>query len=243
MVALKLKVERLTKRFGGLIAVRDVSFDVRDQEILGIIGPNGAGKTTLFNLISGFERPDEGRVLLEGEDITGKGPEAICRLGLTRTFQVVKPFGKMTVKENVYVAAFLRHQNFADVRSITDDVLTLIGLQQFADHLAATLPIGYRKRLELARALATEPKILLLDEVMGGLTPLEISQMIDIIRQLRENGLTIVMIEHHMRAIMSLSDRIVVMHQGEKIAEGTPIEIANDPRVIEAYFGGELNFA
>ncbi|KWW96722.1 hypothetical protein TR75_12830 [Hydrogenibacillus schlegelii] len=243
MVALKLKVERLTKRFGGLTAVRDVSFEVRDQEILGIIGPNGAGKTTLFHLISGFERPDAGRVFLEGQDITGKSPEAISRLGLTRTFQLVKPFGKMTVLENVCVGAFLRRSDLTDARAVAEDVVELVGLKPFADQPAATLPIGHRKRLELARALATEPKILLLDEVMGGLTPAEIGQMIDTIRRLREGGLTIVIIEHHMRAIMSLSDRVVVMHQGEKIAEGTPKEIAQDSRVIEAYFGGELRFA
>jgi branched-chain amino acid transport system ATP-binding protein len=237
-----LKVRNLTKRFGGLTAVNQVSFTVEEGEIVGLIGPNGAGKTTAFNCITGFLRPDEGKVELGGKDITGLVPNLITKLGMVRTFQIVKPFGKMTVEENVAVGALLNHP-VETAKKIAKEKLALVGLDKFASAQASSLPIGHRKRLEMARALATEPKVLLLDEVMGGLNTKEIQDMIETIRQLRENGLTILFIEHHMEAIMELSDRIITMHQGEKIAEGTPDEIAKHPKVMEAYFGGEVPLA
>jgi len=219
-----LTLEAVTKRFGGLTAVRAVSLEVRAGDLLGIIGPNGAGKTTLFNVIAGYYRPEEGRVRFEGRDVTGLPPHAIARLGLTRTFQIVKPFGNLSVADNVMIGALTRLPRVAHAR-------------------ARALPIALRKRLEVARALATRPRFLLLDEVMAGLNPTELVGIVDLVRRVHAEGVTLIVIEHVMAAMMRLAQRIVMLHHGEKIAEGTPQEIAHDRRVIDAYLGDEFNLA
>jgi branched-chain amino acid transport system ATP-binding protein len=238
-----LTLERVTKRFGGLTAVRDVSVEVHQGDLVGIIGPNGAGKTTLFNVISGYYRPEEGRIQLEGHDITGLSPHLICRRGLTRTFQIVKPFGNLSVLENVTIGALTRVTRVREARQEAERVLETCGLTAYGSAHAKTLPIGLRKRLEVARALATHPRLLLLDEVMSGINPTELAGMIDLIRQLHADGLTLIVIEHVMAAMMRLAQRIVVLHHGERIAEGSPAEIASDRRVIDAYLGEEFSLA
>ena len=238
-----LKLEAVTKRFGGLTAVREVSLEVREGDLLGIIGPNGAGKTTLFNMISGFYRPDEGRILYEGRDVTGLPPHAICRLGLTRTFQIVKPFGNLSVRDNVMIGALTRRASVREARADAERVIDVCGLGPHAGAHARALPLALRKRLEVARALATQPRLLLLDEVMAGLNPTELVAMIDLVRRLHAEGLTLIVIEHVMAAMMRLAQRIVMLHHGDKIAEGTPREIASDRRVIDAYLGEEFVLA
>ncbi|TMQ24868.1 MAG: ABC transporter ATP-binding protein [Candidatus Rokuibacteriota bacterium] len=238
-----LTLERVTKRFGGLTAVREVSLEVRAGDLLGIIGPNGAGKTTLFNVIAGYYRPDEGRVLFDGHDVTGRPAHAISRLGLTRTFQIVKPFGNLSVRDNVMIGALTRLAGTREARAEAERVIGLCGLGPHADARARALPLGLRKRLEVARALATHPKLLLLDEVMAGLNPTELGGMIDLVRRLHADGLTLIVIEHVMAAMMRLAQRIVMLHHGERIAEGTPREIASDRRVIDAYLGEEFVLA
>jgi branched-chain amino acid transport system ATP-binding protein len=238
-----LTLERVTKRFGGLTAVRDVSFDVGEGDLVGIIGPNGAGKTTLFNVIAGYYRPEEGRVTFGGHDITGRPPHQVCRLGLTRTFQIVKPFGSLSVLDNVMIGALTRLTSVRDAREAAQTVVTTCGLAAHAAARARALPLGLRKRLEVARALATRPRLLLLDEVMAGLNPSELGGMIELIRRLHADGLTLVVIEHVMAAMMRLAQRIVVLHHGERIAEGTPETITSDPRVIDAYLGEEFVLA
>jgi len=238
-----LTLERVTKRFGGLTAVREVSLEVRAGDLLGIIGPNGAGKTTLFNVIAGYYRPDEGRVLFDGHDVTGRPAHAISRLGLTRTFQIVKPFGNLSVRDNVMIGAFTRLAGTREARAEAERVIGICGLGPHADARARALPLGLRKRLEVARALATHPKLLLLDEVMAGLNPTELGGMIDLVRRLHADGLTLIVIEHVMAAMMRLAQRIVMLHHGERIAEGTPREIASDRRVIDAYLGEEFVLA
>jgi branched-chain amino acid transport system ATP-binding protein len=238
-----LKLEGVTKRFGGLTAVREVSLEVREGDLLGIIGPNGAGKTTLFNMISGFYRPDEGRILYEGRDVTGLPPHAICRLGLTRTFQIVKPFGNLSVRDNVMIGALTRLRHVREARREAERVIEICGLSSHTEARAKGLPIGLRKRLEVARALATKPRLLLLDEVMAGLNPTELAGIIELIRRLHADGLSLIIIEHIMAAMMRLAQRIAVLHHGEKIAEGTPAEITRDRRVIDAYLGEEFVLA
>ena len=238
-----LTLENVTKRFGGLTAVGAVSLDVRERELVGIIGPNGAGKTTLFNVVSGYYRPEEGRVVFAGSDVTGRAPHDICRLGLTRTFQIVKPFGNLSVLDNVMIGALTRTPTVRAARSDAERVVETCDLAPYATARARALPIGLRKRLEVARALATRPRVLLLDEVMAGLNPTELGGMVDLIRRLHAEGLTVIVIEHIMAAMMRLAQRIVVLHHGEKIAEGTPAQIVADRRVVDAYLGEEFVLA
>jgi branched-chain amino acid transport system ATP-binding protein len=232
-----LTLESVTKRFGGLTAVRAVSLEVRAGDLLGIIGPNGAGKTTLFNVIAGYYRPEEGRVRFDGRDVTGLPPHAIARLGLTRTFQIVKPFGNLSVADNVMIGALTRLPRVADARAEAGRVTELCGLGPHRHARARALPIALRKRLEVARALATHPRLLLLDEVMAGLNPTEISEIVEVIREVRTAGVTILLIEHVMQAVTSLAERVYVLNQGRMIAEGTPAAIAENPEVVEAYLG------
>jgi branched-chain amino acid transport system ATP-binding protein len=238
-----LELAGVTKRFGGLTAVSDVRFTVPTGELLGIIGPNGAGKTTLFNVISGYYRPEAGRIVFAGHDVTGLPPHQICRLGLTRTFQLVKPFGNLSVIDNVMIGALTRLPTVSSARLEAERVVESCGLASHAGSHARTLPIGLRKRLEVARALATRPRLLLLDEVMAGLNPTELTGMIELIRRLHADGLTLIVIEHIMAAMMRLARRIVVLHHGEAIAAGSPAEITQDRRVVDAYLGEEFVLA
>ncbi len=238
-----LEVEGLARRFGGVQAVVGLSFHVRQGEILGVIGPNGSGKTTTFNLITGFYRPDLGHVRFAGEDITGLRPYEVCARGLCRTFQVAKPFRDLTVFRNVLMGTLLRHPNPVAASARAEEVLRLVGLEGRATTEAGSLTTIDQRRLEVARALGTEPRLLLLDETMAGLTSTEIGEAIRLIAGLRDRGLTVVVVEHVMRAVMSLSDRIIVLDQGAKIAEGQPKEISSNPRVIQAYLGAEYRHA
>ena len=238
-----LEAKRLSMRFGGLLAVDQLDLQIDEGQILGLIGPNGAGKTTAFNCIAGFYQATSGEIYFSGESTNGQRPWDLCRKGLARTFQVVKPFATKTVLYNVTVGGFARTTVRARAEEKALEVLTRLHLAEKKDTLAGNLTIAERKRLEIARALATEPRLLLLDEVMAGLRPTEVDEMVHILKQLRDGGVTIFLIEHIMRAVMTLSDRIVVIQYGKKIAEGTPKEIASDENVIKAYLGEEYGAA
>jgi len=235
-----IEVKGVSKQFGGLAALTDVSFVLNKGEILGLIGPNGAGKTTIFNVINGFYPPTKGDVFLRGQKVSNLKPHVLCKLGLARTFQVVKPLQRMSTLDNVIASAFVRAKTKSQAEEIAVDVLKFTNLYEDRNLISKGLPLGKRKRLEIARALATQPEIILLDESFAGLNPTEINEQIEIVKKIRaEKGITILVIEHHMKVIMTISDRIVVLTYGQKIAEGTPSEIGHNPLVIEAYLGEE----
>lgn len=238
-MSLLLQVQGVTKRFGGLQALTHVTFDLPEGQILGLIGPNGAGKTTLFNTINGVYKPEQGRILFRGQDVTDKKPYHLASMGMARTHQIVRPLNELTVRENVMAGACFGHEKhpLGRAAAIAEEVLIFVGLASRADQLASSLNVAQKKRLEMARALASHPYLLLLDEVLAGLNSSEIDGMVETVLKIREQGVTILMIEHVMKAVMNVSDRLMVLDYGQQIAEGTPQEIANDPRVIEAYLG------
>ena len=233
-----LEVRGVSKRFGGLVAVSDVTFHIAEGEILGLIGPNGAGKTTLFNVVNGVYKADQGTITFAGKDITRCSPDQVVHLGLARTHQIVKPLNDLTVLDNVTVGACFGREylDMAAARKVASEVLQQVGLER-TGMMARSLTIAGKKRLEIARALAAKPKLLLLDEVLAGLNPTEVGLMIELVRKIRDSGISVLMIEHLMQAIMSLSDRIVVLNLGRKLAEGRPDEVVHNSAVVEAYLG------
>lgn len=232
-----LEVKGITKNFGGLKALDNVSFKIEEGRIIGMIGPNGAGKTTLFNTVTGFLSPDSGKVIYNGENITNLEPHKICKKGLTRTFQIVKPLEELTVLENVLVGAYNQEKRRSEAEEIAEKQLEFVGLEKQAQNLAKELQAGVQKKLELARILATNPQMILLDELLSGLNPREVNETLELIEKVRDDGVTVFFIEHIMSAIMSISESIIVLHHGEKISEGSPEEVSEDESVIEAYLG------
>ena len=242
-MSLILDVKNLTKRFGGVVANNDISFDVKEGEILGIIGPNGAGKSTLFDLITNFQTPDSGDVLFKGYRITGLRPDRISALGIARTFQKLKPFSDLTVTENVMVGALAKIPRMKEARDAALEALAFVDLLEKRHHFARELSTGQRKRLELARGLATQPKLILMDEVTGGVDQRTIPGLVDLVLELKRQGTTIVTIEHNMQVMMRISDRILALYSGRRIAFGLPQEVSNDPAVVDAYLGGTPDVA
>jgi len=234
-----LEIKHVSKFFGGLAANSDVSFEMVTGMIMGLIGPNGAGKTTLFNCITGYYPPSRGEILFDGHRMNGLHPDAVCKLGMARTWQKVRPLAKMSVVDNVMVGALCRTNSLSKARDMAMEKIKVVGLENRVKVLAGSLPIGERKKLEVARVLATKPKLLLLDEVMGGLNPAESEEIIQLILDIKHLGITQMVIEHDMKAIMRISDRIVVLNSGEKLAEGNPQEIVSNKAVVDAYLGGE----
>jgi len=234
-----LEIKHVSKFFGGLAANSDVSFEMVTGMIMGLIGPNGAGKTTLFNCITGYYPPSRGEILFDGHRMNGLNPDAVCKLGMARTWQKVRPLAKMSVVDNVMVGALCRTNSLKKARDIAMEKIMVVGLEKRVKVLAGSLPIGERKKLEVARVLATKPNLLLLDEVMGGLNPAESEEIIQLILDIKNLGITQMVIEHDMKAIMRISDRIVVLNSGEKLAEGNPQEIVSNKAVVDAYLGGE----
>ena len=232
-----LEVQGVSKRFGGLLAVSDASFSVEEGSITGLIGPNGAGKTTLFAIVSGFESPTTGEITWRGERITARPPHLLAKAGIARTFQIVQPFAGLSVRENIAVGAFLRHARRAEAIAVAEDVAARVGLTEELDKPAAALTVAGRKRVELAKALATQPRLLLLDEVLAGLNPSEVRDIVPVVRAIRDSGITVLMIEHVMQAVMNLCESVHVLAQGRIIASGTPPEVVANPAVIEAYLG------
>jgi len=232
-----LQVSGVTKSFGGLTANSEITFDAREGEIVGIIGPNGAGKSTLFDLVTGFLRPDAGKVCFAGRDITALRPDRICALGVGRTFQKLKPFADLTVTENVMVGALARTRRMTEARDKALEALSFVGLLEKRNHFARELSTGQRKRLELARAIATGPRLVLMDEVTGGVDQRTIPGLVELVLSLKANGLAVVTIEHNMAVMMKIADRILALHAGRRIAFGTPDEVRRDPGVVDAYLG------
>ena len=235
-----LSADNLTKNFGGLMAVGNLSFELEKGEILALIGPNGAGKTTVFNCLSGFLTPDEGDIILEGKLLGGLQPFQICQLGMARTFQIVKPFPTISVLDNVMVGALSKGKSTTEAKKRSLEIIEFTGLSRMTNKEAQGLPLPLRKRLELARALATQPKVLLLDEVMAGLNPTEVDELITLLKKVNRQGISILLIEHVMRGVMALSQRVIVISYGVKIAEGTPEKVVENREVIEAYLGKEF---
>jgi branched-chain amino acid transport system ATP-binding protein len=234
-----LEIKHVSKFFGGLAANSDVSFEMEQGMIMGLIGPNGAGKTTLFNCITGYYPPSKGEVIFDGRPMNGLQPDAVCKLGMARTWQKVRPLAKMSVVDNVMVGALCRTNSLKKAREMAMEQVKIVHLEHRVDFVAGGLPIGERKKLEVARVLATQPKLLLLDEVMGGLNPAESEEIIGLILDIKKHGITQMVIEHDMKTIMRISDRIVVLNSGEKLAEGSPEDIVKNPDVVAAYLGSE----
>jgi len=235
--AICFKVAGLSKRFGGLAANNDIHFFVEEGEIVSVIGPNGAGKSTLFNCVTGFYKPDSGNVFFYGKDITRMRSDKVCKLGIARTFQIVEVISEMTVLENVTTGALLRYRRIKPAMEKAGEILTFTGLYEKRDFLGTELTIADKKRLEVSMALATQPRLLMLDESMAGLNKVELREIIDLIRKIRNEGMTLIIVEHVMEAVMQISDRIVVLNSGKKIMEGTPKEVCSDREVIQAYLG------
>lgn len=237
MTAPLLKVEKIAKRYGGVQAVKELSFEVHRGEILGLLGPNGAGKTTAFNMIAGFVCTDQGRILLDGRPISGLKPWDVCKAGVARTFQLSKPFGGMTTRENLAVGALVKHNDREKARARADELLEFLGMSSLAETDADDLTAFERRKVELGRALSTDPQLLLMDEVVAGATPQEAQAMVQLVKQVRDRGITVLIIEHVMKVIMGLSDRVIVMHLGELIADGEPARVVKQENVLKAYFG------